>query len=97
MHIRLELLGLVLLLLNLYAFAMYGLDKFKAEKGAWRIPEARLLWAAGLGGSVGALLGMVVFHHKTRKNKFRIGVPVILAVQVVVAAVLLYNGLLTIY
>ncbi len=97
MHMQKSLWMIVLVLLNLYAFVLFGLDKYKAQKGAWRIPEARLLWAAGLGGSVGALLGMAVFHHKTRKNKFRIGVPVILAVQMVVVAVLLYTGTLTIY
>ncbi len=94
MHMQKSLWMIVLVLLNLYAFVLFGLDKYKAQKGAWRIPEARLLWAAGLGGSVGALLGMAVFHHKTRN---RIGVPVILAVQVVVVAVLLYTGTLTIY
>lgn len=97
MHIRLELLKIILLLLNLYAFGLYGVDKSRAKRDAWRIPEARLLWAAALGGSVGAWLGMIVFHHKIRKNKFRWGVPAILVAQLVGALLLIQTGLLTIY
>lgn len=97
MRIHWGVLQLMLLLLNLYAFGLYGIDKYRAKKDAWRIPEARLLWAAALGGSVGALLGMGVFHHKTRKNKFRWGVPFILLAQVVGVVLLCHAGLLTIY
>lgn len=70
-----------LTLINIVAFSMYGVDKQKAIRKQWRIPEAQLLAVAAIGGSVGALLGMQFFHHKTRKWKFRIGVPLILAVQ----------------
>lgn len=70
-----------LLVINLLTFCMYGADKQKAIRKQWRIPEAHLLAAAAIGGSVGAILGMQFFHHKTRKWKFRVGVPVILAVQ----------------
>ena len=97
MHIRLTLLLNVLLLINLYSFALYGMDKHRAKKGAWRIPEARLLWAAGLGGSVGALLGMSLFRHKTQKRKFTFGVPAILIAQVLVVGALVYTGALVIY
>lgn len=69
--------------INAWAFTMYGIDKYKAKHGLWRIPEAALLLVATAGGSVGAWCGMQVFHHKTRKPKFSIGVPVIFVVEVV--------------
>lgn len=68
--------------INLMTFIAYGMDKRKAKKGKWRIPEKTLLLFAVLGGSVGALLGMHLFHHKTKHAKFTIGVPVILAFQI---------------
>lgn len=64
-------------------------DKHKARKKKWRIPEATLIGAAVLGGSLGVLLGMYTARHKTRHLKFAIGVPVILAVQIV-AGLLIY-------
>ena len=69
---------------NLAAFALYGIDKYKARRGLWRIPESVLLFAAAAGGSAGALLGMRVFHHKTRKPRFYIGVPVMLLLHLVI-------------
>ena len=69
--------------INVWAFTMYGVDKYKAKHGLWRIPEAALLLVAAIGGSIGAWCGMQVFHHKTRKPKFSIGVPVIFVVEVV--------------
>ena len=63
---------------NLAAFVLYGIDKYKARRGLWRIPESVLLFAASAGGSAGALLGMHVFRHKTKKPRFFIGVPVML-------------------
>nr|WP_295307387.1 DUF1294 domain-containing protein [uncultured Blautia sp.] len=72
-----------LVIVNIIAFGMYGIDKQKAIKKQWRIPEAQLLAVAAIGGSAGALLGMQFFHHKTRKWKFRLGVPLILAVQLI--------------
>ncbi len=63
---------------NLAAFVLYGIDKYKARRGLWRIPESVLLFAAAAGGSAGALLGMHVFRHKTKKPRFFIGVPVML-------------------
>ena len=57
---------------NLAAFALYGIDKYKARRGLWRIPESVLLFAAAAGGSAGALLGMQVFHHKTKHVYFRV-------------------------
>ena len=71
-----------LILINLTAFLAFGLDKWKAKRNAWRVKEATLIGLAIIGGSVGALLGMKVFHHKTLHKKFTIGIPLILAVQI---------------
>lgn len=65
----------LLVIINIVAFAVYGIDKAKAKKKRWRISEASLLSVAFLGGAYGAWLGMKVFHHKTRHWKFRILVP----------------------
>lgn len=70
-----------LILMNLIAFALYGIDKRRAKQGAWRISEYTLLLVALLGGSLGALLGMRYFRHKTRHRKFRYGIPLILLLQ----------------
>ena len=70
-----------LILMNLIAFALYGIDKRRAKQGAWRISEYTLLLVALLGGSLGALLSMRYFRHKTRHRKFRYGVPLILLLQ----------------
>ena len=69
---------------NLVAFALYGIDKKRARRGAWRISERTLLGIAVIGGSIGAILGMLLFHHKTRHWYFRYGLPVILLVQCVI-------------
>lgn len=75
--------GLTLYLgaINVVTFLAYGLDKQKAKQNRWRIPERILLGLAIFGGSIGALLGMRAFHHKTKKLKFVVGVPVILVLQ----------------
>ena len=72
--------------INVAAFFLYGIDKWKAQRNKWRITEARLLRIALAGGSIGALLGMKIWHHKTLHNKFRFGHPAILILQL--AAVL---------
>ena len=69
--------------INVLTFLVYGADKWKARRSKWRIPEDTLLWMAIVGGSVGALLGMYLFRHKTQHKKFKIGVPLILLVQLV--------------
>lgn len=73
---------LYLICVNAAAFVIYGADKRKAARNKWRIPEATLLLTAAVGGSLGALAGMRVFHHKTKKKKFSVGVPVILVLQI---------------
>ena len=67
-----------ILILNVVTFFVFGIDKFKAKKSLWRIPESTLLILAAVGGSVGAYLGMKVWHHKTLHKKFSLGVPAIL-------------------
>ena len=69
---RMDLLLTYLAIVNLIAFAMYGIDKRKAIKGEWRIPENALLMSAVCGGAFGAQLGMEFFHHKTKHKQFRI-------------------------
>lgn len=76
------------LIFNVAAFAAYGIDKYKAVHHRWRIPEATLIGFAVI-GVIGAMAGMKVFHHKTRKNKFRIGVPVIFVLECVVVGIAL--------
>jgi uncharacterized membrane protein YsdA (DUF1294 family) len=68
--------------INVLTFLLYGIDKWKARRGKWRIPEDTLIWLAIAGGSIGALLGMYLFHHKTKHRKFALGVPAIFLVQV---------------
>ncbi len=74
----------ILALTNLAAFLLMGIDKRRAVRDSWRIPEKTLLTACGLFAAAGGLLGMRVFHHKTRKPKFSVGVPVMLVVQAAV-------------
>lgn len=74
---------------NLVTFTVYGVDKAKARRGAWRVPEKTLFLLPLLGGSVGALLGMRVFHHKTKHWYFAWGVPAILLAQLALAVWLL--------
>lgn len=81
---------LYLLVVNIVAFGMYGIDKYKARHARWRISEAALLWIAVAGGSIGALCGMRVWHHKTMHKKFRYLLPLILVLQVALAAGIIY-------
>lgn len=78
-------LMIYLLLINAAGYLLMRTDKKKAKKGAWRIPEATLMAVAAAGGSIGSLLGMYHFRHKTKHPKFTIGIPMILAVQVALA------------
>lgn len=80
-----------LLLANAVTFLTYGIGKFKAKKGKWRISEATLLFMAVLGGSIGAWLGMKAFHHKTMHKKFNIGMPTIIILQLALAGWLAYK------
>ena len=71
-----------LVVINVVTFFMYGIDKWKAKRSKWRISEAALLGLAALGGSIGAWLGMKVWHHKTKHKQFKYGIPLILIVQI---------------
>ncbi len=82
-----------LLIVNYVAFEMFGADKRKARKHRMRTSEMTLMLTAVAGGSVGALLGMFAFRHKTKHLKFVVGIPVILALQVAVAVYVLINVL----
>ena len=82
-----------LLLINAAGFALMLTDKRKAIKGHWRIPERTLLTCAMLGGSIGCLAGMHLVRHKTRHMKFTLGIPVILAIQLI-GYILLYTHLI---
>lgn len=77
-----QFLTAYLVLVNAAALALMLVDKQKARRGVWRIPEATLLGIAVFGGSIGAIAGMYLFRHKTRHLKFSLGLPLILAVQI---------------
>lgn len=79
-----------LIVINILTFAVYGIDKWKARKAMWRVREASLLMLAVLGGSIGAWLGMKVWHHKTQHKKFRYGIPAIIIIQLVIIGYFLY-------
>ena len=85
-----EIVIYYLILVNIVTFIVYGIDKLKARKSLWRIREAALLMLAVLGGSIGAWLGMKVWHHKTLHKKFRYGIPVIIIIQLVIIGYFLY-------
>lgn len=78
-----KIIVLYLVFINVLTFLLYGIDKWKAKRARWRIPESVLLGLAAVGGSVGAWLGMRVWRHKTQHKKFRYGVPAILLAQIV--------------
>ena len=84
-------LAYYLLAINAVAFIMYGIDKYKAKKAKWRIPEATLLLLDVLGGSIGAWMGMKVWHHKTMHKKFKYAIPAILLIQIALMAYLHMN------
>ena len=77
-----------LLAINIATFLLYGIDKYKAKKGKWRISEATLLTMATIGGSIGAWAGMRLWHHKTMHKKFKYGIPLIIIMQIALVAYL---------
>ena len=82
---------LYLLIINAAAFLLMLIDKQKARKNRWRIPESTLMLSAALGGSIGALAGMYTFRHKTKHLKFTLGIPAILIVQILAGGYLAYT------
>ena len=79
-----QLILIYLIAINVVTFFLYGIDKWKAKRSKWRISEATLLGLAVIGGSIGAWLGMKVWHHKTMHKKFKYGLPLILIVQIAI-------------
>ena len=77
-----QLILIYLIAINVVTFFAYGIDKWKAKRSKWRISEATLLGMAVIGGSIGAWLGMRVWHHKTMHKKFQLGIPLVIVVQI---------------
>ena len=77
-------LSLYIIVISFITFIIFGVDKKRARRHEWRISEKVLFALAIIGGSIGAIISMIAFHHKTKKWYFRIGMPVILAVQIAV-------------
>ena len=84
-HMTVLLLVAYVAIINTLAFIVYGIDKLKAKKGKWRIPESTLLLLAIIGGSIGAWFGIKVLHHKTLHKTFKYGIPLIVIIQIVIA------------
>ena len=76
-----KIIVIYLIVINVVTFFIYGIDKWKAVRSKWRISEAMLLGLAVIGGSIGAWLGMKVWHHKTMHKKFKYGIPAIIVIQ----------------
>ena len=87
--ILMKVLYMYLIVINAAAFLLMLIDKVKAKKNLWRIPEATLFLVAAIGGSIGSLLGMYTFRHKTKHIKFIVGMPLILAAHIVIAILIL--------
>ena len=83
------ILILYLIVINIVGFVSMAVDKYKAKHKKWRTPESRLMIIAIIGGSIGCLLGMDLFRHKTKHKKFRLGIPIILMAQIVLALLVL--------
>lgn len=79
--------AIVLVVMNVVAFLLMSVDKQRAKRGAWRIPEKTLFLATGLFGGLGGTLGMFLLRHKTKHWYFRYGFPAMLAVQIVLLVV----------
>ena len=79
-----EALSYYLIIINILTFIMFGVDKSNAVHGKWRIRELVLLFHAFIGGSLGGILAMKIFHHKTQKGKFSFGLPIILLFHILV-------------
>lgn len=79
------------IVINVIGFLLMGIDKFRAKRRGFRIPEATLFIIAIIGGSIGSLLGMHIFRHKTRHRSFTIGMPVILVIQIIFVLILIFQ------
>ena len=86
-----KILCVYALVMNVVLFAVMGIDKYKARNGLWRIPEKTLFGLALVGGSIGGILGMKVFRHKTKHNSFKFGFPAILILQLALIGFCIYQ------
>ena len=84
-----KILLVYLLIVNAIGFILMLTDKLKAKKNLWRIPEVTLFLVAAIGGSIGSILGMYTFRHKTKHVSFLLGMPLILAVQIVIVILIM--------
>ena len=84
-----KILLVYLLIVNALGFILMLVDKIKAKKNLWRIPEATLFLVAAIGGSIGSILGMYTFRHKPKHVSFLLGMPLILAVQIVIVILIM--------
>ena len=80
-----------LIIINIINFIMFGIDKVKAKKNKWRIPESTLLGLSLIGGSLGGIMAMTSFRHKTKKKKFTIGMPILLLINIATIIYGLFN------
>ena len=87
-----KILIIYFIAINVATFFTFGIDKWKAKNSKWRIREAALLGLAVLGGSIGAWLGMKVWHHKTMHKKFKYGIPAIIIVQLLIIGYILIKN-----
>lgn len=85
-----QFLILYFILINLFAFSLMGIDKYKAKKGLWRIPEKTLFLSGLLGGALGGILGMKLFRHKTKHRAFTLGMPCLFLLNLLEMVLLLY-------
>ena len=76
-----------LIAINAFGFLFMLIDKIKARRKKWRIPESTLMGIAFIGGSIGSLIGMYTFRHKTRHPQFTLGIPLIIAFQIILAGI----------
>lgn len=88
-----QIITIYFISLNLIGFIIMGIDKYKAKKNLWRIPEATLFIVALIGGSVGSIIGMYTFRHKTRHLSFVLGMPAILLLQIIAIVLLVRSPL----
>lgn len=88
-----EVMAIYLIIINIIGLVLMGIDKSRAKRRAFRIPEATLFSVAIFGGSVGSILGMYLFRHKTRHLKFTIGMPIILLIQIVLVLFVMFGPL----
>lgn len=91
MTIFIYILLAYILIINLIGFTSMGIDKYKARKHLWRIPEKVLFTIAIFGGSIGSNIGMYIFRHKTQHKSFVIGIPTILVLQLILIVVILFK------